>query len=361
MTGRTEYFLGANSPGGFYSLFDSAYNPDDYQDVYLIKGGPGCGKSSFIKKIAERLEQVGVEAEYILCSSDPDSCDGVLFPSIGAAILDATSPHVLEPHCVGAVEKYLDFSQFLITAPLQKRKTELLCLGTRLQDSFDSLFRSLRAIRCLKEESMNLIKSGVSLKKVEERGERLAAREVRGSGLGAKLRRRFLTGVDEGGIHCCYESVLTGYEQVFELRDRYGLGSSFLKPILDRALKKEFEVIACYCPLSPENKLDHLLIPELSLAFVTSNEYHTLPGTPARRINLNRMLDSTVYNQCKVRLKFLKNASTLFLEDAAATMGSIKKAHNTLEKIYIDQMDFQALDLMRVNLCDHLLRLAENR
>ena len=47
-----KYFLAANSCEGFYSVFDKAYLPDGEWRAYIIKGGPGTGKSSFMKRFA---------------------------------------------------------------------------------------------------------------------------------------------------------------------------------------------------------------------------------------------------------------------------------------------------------------------
>ena len=43
------YFLGANSKNGFYSLYDELF-AGEYR-LHIIKGGPGTGKSSFMRKI----------------------------------------------------------------------------------------------------------------------------------------------------------------------------------------------------------------------------------------------------------------------------------------------------------------------
>ena len=48
MAKRISAFLGANTPKGFVSLFDELYNPYTTKNAYIIKGGPGTGKSSFI-------------------------------------------------------------------------------------------------------------------------------------------------------------------------------------------------------------------------------------------------------------------------------------------------------------------------
>ena len=82
-----HFFLGANTPQGFVSRFDQLANPAEGWREFVLKGGPGTGKSSLIRKVAEHIE-------LIHCSSDVDSLDGVILPEIKTSIADGTSPHV---------------------------------------------------------------------------------------------------------------------------------------------------------------------------------------------------------------------------------------------------------------------------
>ena len=66
-----SYFLGANSRSGFYSLYDS-FPPGENTFLHIIKGGPGNGKSRFMRRIGAAAESRGLDVEYVLCSGDPD-------------------------------------------------------------------------------------------------------------------------------------------------------------------------------------------------------------------------------------------------------------------------------------------------
>ena len=94
---QIRYFLGANSPTGFYSLYDQLIDLETAQAVYIIKGGPGCGKSSFMRRIARHAEAAGCSTHFILCSGDPDSLDGLIIPERKIALVDGTAPHVVVP------------------------------------------------------------------------------------------------------------------------------------------------------------------------------------------------------------------------------------------------------------------------
>lgn len=92
-----QYFLGANSPSGFYSLYDQLLPPETARAIYILKGGPGCGKSTLMRAVAALARQAGEGAEYILCSGDPDSLDAVIFPNLAVALVDGTAPHGMAP------------------------------------------------------------------------------------------------------------------------------------------------------------------------------------------------------------------------------------------------------------------------
>lgn len=97
---RICYFLGANAPSGFYSLYDQLIDPEQARDVRILKGGPGCGKSTLMKQVGTAMEEAGLTVEYVRCSGDPDSLDAIVIPAIGAAVVDGTAPHggATQPH-----------------------------------------------------------------------------------------------------------------------------------------------------------------------------------------------------------------------------------------------------------------------
>ena len=75
---QSNYFLGSNTNLGFYSYFDKILNPQKNARLYIIKGGPGSGKSTLMKRLLERFIADGDDIEKFYCSSDPNSLDGVL-------------------------------------------------------------------------------------------------------------------------------------------------------------------------------------------------------------------------------------------------------------------------------------------
>ena len=93
----THFFSGANSGNGFQNLFPEIMDPETAYDFMILKGGPGVGKNTFMREIGKAMERAGADVEYLLCSGDPDSLDGLVIPSIRCGICDGTSPHGTAP------------------------------------------------------------------------------------------------------------------------------------------------------------------------------------------------------------------------------------------------------------------------
>jgi hypothetical protein len=93
----SHYFLGSNSYAGFHSLYSGFTSPASGDFLYVIKGGPGGGKSTFMRRLGDAMHTCGYEVEYVHCSADPNSLDGVKFPQLHIAYVDGTAPHVGVP------------------------------------------------------------------------------------------------------------------------------------------------------------------------------------------------------------------------------------------------------------------------
>ena len=140
----TRYFLGGNTARGFVSFYDGfCRGPEDF--LWVIKGGPGCGKSSFMKTIGRAAEDAGLDTEYVLCSGDPDSVDGVYIPAWRTGYADGTAPHVIEAVTPGAAGLYLDLGQFYDRIALQKERRAIEDLQRRYQSLYREAYTLLAA------------------------------------------------------------------------------------------------------------------------------------------------------------------------------------------------------------------------
>ena len=125
-----DFFLGATTPAGFKGYFEPLRREPGMQ-MLLIKSGPGCGKSTLMKHLAQAAEQQGQRIEKIHCASDPDSLDGVIFLDQKRAIIDATAPHVVEPDAPGADELVVSLYHTIDAGKLASHRDEIKALFAR--------------------------------------------------------------------------------------------------------------------------------------------------------------------------------------------------------------------------------------
>ena len=117
---NTEFFAGTNTDKGFIGYLDGYFS--DAKRLYIIKGTPGSGKSTLMKRLALDCENMGYEVWRILCSSDPASLDGIYLPQIKSGIADGTPPHVLEPKYPLAKEIIFDMGAFFDLSKINGEK-----------------------------------------------------------------------------------------------------------------------------------------------------------------------------------------------------------------------------------------------
>lgn len=345
MDGHTTYFSGANTSEGFMSFFSDLYNPwEDYR-VFILKGGPGTGKSSLMRRVAEAVEAEGEETEYIICSSDPHSLDGVVFPNLKACIIDGTPPHVVEPKYPGAVEQLVNLGEFWDCDKLAACADNIRETDRRVKNCHARCIGFLKAAKSLHSDSMRLAAECTDYDKLTSYASRFASREFGLSrGRIGKETRRFLSAVTPEGIFTNYETVSLTCNKVFAVYDEYGaVSDKFLKLLRAYALGSGLDVIVCPCPVMPE-KTEHLIIPEIGLCVFTANESHPEPTDTTRKIHARRFTDNEKLRGHKHRLHFDLKSSKELTDEAVNMLKSAKEAHDLLENLYVPAMNFEKVD-----------------
>ena len=138
-------FAAANGYLGFKSYFREVFKPSILSRLYILKGGPGTGKSSYMKKIFSVFKEKGYHCEAILCSSDPDSYDGVIVESEGGsiAILDGTAPHTTDPTLPGAKEEIINLGDLWDSRFLKGRSEQIAALTLEKGQAYKSAYKYL--------------------------------------------------------------------------------------------------------------------------------------------------------------------------------------------------------------------------
>lgn len=352
---QTAYFLGANSPSGFHSLYDELSDPAHMTALYILKGGAGCGKSTLMRRVARHAEAAGLDTELIFCSGDPDSLDAVILPQKGIAVVDGTAPHVMEASCPGAVDTYIDLSQFYDHKALQGVKSDLLTVTAEYKGHYRQAYRCLGAAGELRRNLMEAADSPELRQRLQKRAKGIIGRELKKIGQeGGTVQRRFLSAMTHRGCVHLWDTVRTQAERVYELADSYGAAHHLLSPILNAARAAGHHAVACYDPMEPE-RLSHLILPGLSLAFVTSSADAPWPHHAFRRLRLDAMADDELHNTNKPRLRFIRKMADALTADGITGLAQAKAAHDQLESIYNPHVNFDGVCSVADRLAEQIL------
>ncbi len=140
-----SYFGASNGYHGFKSLFGEIFSPKSFNKVFVIKGGPGTGKSSLMKRVKDSIMSLGAECECIYCSSDPSSLDGVILENGNkrVAILDGTAPHETDAVYPGCKDEIVNLLDGFDDSRLQVRESEILTLVGRKKEYYKKAYLEL--------------------------------------------------------------------------------------------------------------------------------------------------------------------------------------------------------------------------
>lgn len=262
-----DFFLGANTEHGFHSHFEQMQDPDCGYHTYLIKGSPGSGKSTLMKRLADTITAGGDGGicERIHCSSDPNSLDGVIWHDKKVNIVDATPPHTMEPQHAGAVERIVSFYDAFDIPTLRQRTANIVASTAKISGLHKRFCEILHCMNLLIENNSNIITPTLDQKKMSKTIENLAHRTLKkqaGAPRPGKTQLRLISAFTPEGLLTYENTVITLCEAVYLLRDEYGVASDpFMRTMHALAIEKGYDCYLCYSPFHADGKIDHLLIP----------------------------------------------------------------------------------------------------
>lgn len=162
-------FLGAATPEG---AVDFVPGLTEGLKRYFIKGRPGSGKSTMLKKIASAGTERGFDVEIYHCGFDPNSLDMIIVRELGFAIFDSTAPHEYFPdqptdelidmydHCIkpGTDEEHSETIRVIKDQYSAKMKESIqyLAQAKALQDELEQVYS-----QCMNTRSAERIKGEI--------------------------------------------------------------------------------------------------------------------------------------------------------------------------------------------------------
>ncbi|MED4534265.1 PRK06851 family protein [Metabacillus fastidiosus] len=361
MSGKVRnYYAGGNTAKGFYSFYDSAL--DGLDRVFILKGGPGTGKSSLMRAVGEKMVKEGLDIEYLHCSSDNNSIDGVIIRSLQVGIVDGTSPHVIEPKAPGAIEEYVNLGIAWDSTILRNNKSEIVKLSEQRDQQFQKAYatfaKALKAHDLLEKvyiSNMNfneankltgeLIEEFYEDKKLEKK---------------SNMTHRFLGAATPNGAINFIENLTDDIGKRYLIKGRAGSGkSTMLKKLTAEAENRGFDVEVYHCGFDP-NSLDMLILRELDIAIFDSTAPHEyFPERESDEIvdMYDRCItpgtDEKYADEIEEHGKAYKNG----MKEATGYLAEAKSIHEKMEEIYIKAMDYSKVEEIKQNIITEIEQL----
>lgn len=350
-----KFFASANSYQGFKNEFPARFGESSGVDLlYIIKGGPGTGKSHLMRTLGRRAEADGYRTTYYYCSSDPVSLDGLLAEKDGKPTLgfvDGTAPHVWEPTMPGVKEELIDLGIFWQGELLREHGEEIRKLNEAKSAAYALAYHDLAAAGETAAAADLLIAPCVKEEKLRALAGRLARGITEGkcfSEMPAHIRSVGMKGCSKFDT---YEqmSAANGGELVC-IENFYGLGHRLMAHIYARAKEKGANILVSRDPVMHQN-VDGIYDINSHACFLVDDEVSPFPH---RRVSLHRYLDAAAFKSVRGEVRHRLRLSEDMKDCAAESMKKAGVHHFALETIYAAAMDFKAKDQFDQALCRRL-------
>ena len=350
-TDRAEYFLGANTPLGFRSYFETACPVSDGWKVYIIKGGPGTGKSTLMKRLCAEADERGIFCEHIYCSSDPSSLDGIIIPELKTAVFDGTAPHVMEPAFPGACENIINLGTAWSTAALRSIRGDIVEFSQRCSAHHAQARRFLACADSFRKNTAALAADNIDHDRIERTADRLISKYTGKSEKASGSERiRLLSAVPPLGIKLFSGTIEFLCDTAIPIKDQfYSPAAALMTELRERLLYRGRDIITCRCSQAPDS-IEHIIIPECRTAFSVCSSFHNLDCTE-RCIHTERFMAADFVAESRQRISFNRKSTASFTDFAAAEMRHAKSVHDLLEQCYISAMNFDAVEDLALKYC----------
>lgn len=358
-----NYYAGGNTARGFYSLYES--NLEGMDRLFILKGGPGTGKSSLMKHIGAEWSDKGYDIQYLHCSSDNNSIDGVIIEQLKVAVVDGTAPHVIEPKCPGAVDEYVNLGIAWDSARLAAQKDTIIQYTERISAAFQKAYDCFAQALHIHDDWEKIYIKNMDFSKANALTEQLLDQLFQGQTLEKKadVRHRFLGAATPKGAVDFVPNLTADVAKRYFIKGRPGSGkSTMLKKIAACAEQNGFDVEVYHCGFDP-NSLDMVIVRELGFAIFDSTAPHEyFPEKESDEIidMYEAIITPGTDEKYAEQLADVSRKYSSKMKEAISYLAGVKSLRDELEAIYIEAMNFEMVDKIRDDIQHQIEQIAEN-
>lgn len=354
MEGKSrKLFPGANTANGSFNFFDNIITKN-INRIFCLKGGPGVGKSSLMKKIANEFLEKGYDIELHYCPSDPSSLDAVLIKELGVVLLDGTAPHIVDPKDPGAIDEIVNLGDYWNLENLEKNKVEIVECGKDISSSFRRAYKYLKSAEPIYYDIEEKYKDCMDFGQVNLLTEHFIYdlfKNASSTGIYQKERHLFGTAITPVGHVDYADSILSGVSKIYHLSGNIGTGkTTFLKRVCDKAIKKGMEVEVYHYPLI-KDKLETIIIKDLDIGITTSKLFEG-----RNTIDLDKYLDQYKLAKYEEEINFDKKVFNELINYGISNLEKAKAKHDVIEAHYVPNMRFDEIETLRKEIVNRILK-----
>ncbi len=347
-----RYFAASNSACGFKNYYNDCFSEARVDRIYIIKGGPGTGKSHFMRAVARHARGAGYDVTEYECSSDPSSLDGILLcrpdaPRIG--LLDGTAPHICEPTIPGVREEMINLGAFWDGSRLVGEGERIRALSARKSAAYVRAYACLSAAGEMDRVADDLIVPAIRRDRLCAMAARLLKKEVSGETFDALPALRRAVSMEGRVTRHTFENRATS---LLILDAAYGLGYRLTEQILRLSRERCHRLLVSYDPIYPA-KVDGLLYPDSGLCILVGDA-EAREGCYTRHVSLRRYADAEILRAARSEIRHAIGMRNTLEEDALRHLAQAGKYHFELEEIYAAAMDFDQKEYFTERFCERI-------
>lgn len=353
-------FPGGNTSEGFFSYYQYLLEKGTKR-VFVIKGGPGVGKSTLMKKVGKKMLELGYDVELHHCSSDDHSLDGIAIIPAGIVMVDGTAPHIIDPKYPGGLDEIINMGDYWNVEAMQLNSTKIVATTNEVSRLFARAYRFLAAARSIAEDIIAMHKQCMDFagaNRILALFERILAESTYSTesiDTNGHERHLFSSAYTPNGFIDFTDTILQDIQQIYYLHGPMGSGkTTLLRKIAYRAIEKGLDVEIYHTPLIPA-KIGTVLIPALNLGVTSSEKFKTVHY---ETLDLSKYLNSTKLAAYQADIESDKQLLQELINSGIENIRRAKEEHDILEQYYVPNMDFSAAEDKYEEIMDRILSLA---
>lgn len=355
-----NYYAGGNTARGFHNLYESSLQ--GLERIYILKGGPGTGKSSLMKNIGNEWAEKGYDIEFLHCSSDNDSVDGVIIPALKAGLVDGTAPHIIEPKAPGAVEQYINLGEAWDAKALAGEKKNIQRLTNQISASFNLAYSTFKQALDVHDDWEKIYIENMDFEKADQLTNKLIDSFFGRLKLNKQsdIRHRFLGAATPKGAVDFVPNLTEDIETRYFIKGRPGSGkSTMLKKIAAAAEERGIDIEVYHCGFDP-NSLDMVILRELGIAIFDSTAPHEyFPSRAGDEIidMYELLITPGTDEKYEDTIKPIQESYKNKMKEAISYLARAKELHDQLETIYVPAMDFAIVEHIQARISEEIREL----